>query len=312
MRALTSLVAGFAVAAFVALASGGSAAYASFHCMRIHAVLRSYNGNANIQYVELRMNAGAQVFLGSRTIEFRDATGVLKATFTFPPVVPFGPSVPNFAVGDSILIGTSQFNAAVTGGAADFVFTALNTVGSNGGDPLHPVQGPGGKIAFAQGFDNCDADIVASPGEVDSLAYGTTTGSAAPDFGTAAAALPPTAGNGGALRLFALNAAPGPVNNSAEYGLAYPSTLAFSVLAGNLITDLNTPRNNGRTVLALPALPQAVGGVASAPDQSLLASPAASAWRGHRTAYEFGAGAAAAAALGAAGWAARRKRTASD
>jgi hypothetical protein len=309
MRALMSLVAGFAIAAFVALASGGPVAYASFHCMRIHAVMGSYNGDPNLQYVELRMNAPSQVFLATKTIQFRAADGTLKATFTFPAgTFPFGASVANSAVGDSVLIATHEFNLAVTGGAADFEFTALNTVGAN---PLHPVQGPGGKIAFAQGFDNCDADFVASPGEVDSLAYGLTTGLATADFGTAAAALPAAnASIGLALRLSLLTAHPGPVDNHAEYSLQLVSTSVSSVAAANLVTNVGTPRNNGRVVLALPAQPAGpVGGIASEPDQSLLPLRTATASGGHRTAYGFGAAAVALAVLGVIGWARRRRST---
>jgi hypothetical protein len=315
MRALISLVAGFVIAAFVALASGGPVAYAAFHCVRIHAVLGSYNGNPNVQYVELRMDFASQVFLATHTIEFRDAAGTLKATFTFPAgTFPFGASVANFAVGDAILVATSEFNAAATGGTSDFVFTALNTVGANGGDPLHPVQGPGGKIGFAQGFDNCDADIIASPGEADSLAYGAATA----DFGTAAAPLPAAAGNAQGLRLSNLNTAPS--NNHTEYSPQHVALSTSSVAQVDLATNLGTPRNNGRVILALPAIappatptigPPAVGGVAAAPDQLELPSRSATASSGHRTAYEVGAGAlAAAAALGAAGWATRRKRSA--
>jgi len=313
MRGLISLVAvaGFVVAAFVALASGGPVAYASFHCMRIHAVLGSYNGDPDVQYVELRMDAASQVFLATKTIQFRAADGTLKATFTFPGTVGV-PSVANFATGDSILIATHAFNLAVTGGAADFEFTALNTVGAGGGDPLHPVQGPDGKVAFAQGFDNCDADAIASPGEVDSLAYGAVTGLATADFTpTPAAALPGAAGNVRALRLGNLNLAP--ANNSTEYSLQHVALSTSSVVPGilvpsNLVTNRSTPRNNGRVILALPPLPPGpVGGVASEPDQSLLPLRTATASGGHRTAYGLGAAVAALAALGVVGWARRRR-----
>ncbi|MBI5283508.1 MAG: hypothetical protein HY874_00295 [Chloroflexi bacterium] len=295
MRALTSLIAAIAIAASLVLTSGGPVAYASFHCIRIHAVLGSYNGNANIQFVELRMDAAAQQFVFGHTIQFRDAAGTLKATFTFPS------SVANATLGDSILIATSEFNAAATGGAADFQFSGANTVGANGGDPLHPVQAPGGKVAFAQGFDNCDAGITVTAGEVDSLAYG----AAAADFGTAGPALPAAAGNVKALRLGNLNVTP--ADNSTEYSLQPVSLSTFSVAPANLVVTLATPRNNGRVVLALPSLPGGVGGVASQPDQSLLPARTATASGGHRTAYALGAAAAALAALGIA--ALRRRRS---
>ena len=297
MRALTSLVAALAIAASLVLVSGGPVAYASFHCIRIHAVLGSYNGNANIQFVELRMDAAGQPFVAGHTVQFRDAAGTLKATFTFPA------GVTNSALGESILLATSEFNAAAAGGAADFQFSAVNTVGANGGDPLHPVQAPGGKVAFAQGSDNCDPGLTATAGEVDSLAYGAATA----DFGTAAPALPAPAGNVQALRLGNLNVTP--ANNSTEYSLLPVAPSTFSVTPANLVANGNTPRNNGRVVLALPAL-GGVGGVASQPDQSLLPAPTATSSGGHRTAYQLGALATALAALGViAGAALRRRRT---
>jgi hypothetical protein len=268
MRALSVLLAGFLGVVLVVVGQRG-VTEASFHCMRIHAVVGGLGGDANAQYVELRMNTGLQNLVGPpspKTIEFRDAAGTLKATFTFPS------NPANAATGDSILIGTSEFNAAVTGGSSDYTFSGANTVGANSGDPLHPVQAPGGKVAFAQGFDNCDSNFVASPGEVDSVAYG----GAPADFGSAAAALPGASADR-ALRLGNLGFTP--TNNASEYAPAGVSTSTFSVPAGNLAGDFTTPRNNGRIVLK--AATASVGGIAQAPDVSSL-QPAATAGDGGR------------------------------
>jgi hypothetical protein len=229
--------------------------------MRIHAVSGGFEGNGAIQYVELRMDAGGQSFVGGHTIHFYDGANALKATFTFPS------GVANSNLGESILIGTSEFNASASGGDADFTFNGSNTIGSNGGDPLHPVQTPGGRVHFAAGSDNCDPGGIAGAGEADSVAYGT----AAAHFGTAAAALPSPATDA-ALRVGNLNTTP--TDNSTEYSLQGVSTAVFAVAPANLATDLTTPRNNGRTVLQL--IPLSVGGVASDPglEDANLATPA--------------------------------------
>ena len=224
----------------------GRTTYAAFHCMRIHAVFGALNGDSTIQYVELRMNLGGQNFVAATSIRFYDSAGTLKATFTFPA------SVTNGLTGDSVLIATDEFNATATGGAADFTFSG-NTVGSNGGDPLHPVQSPGGKVTFAEGFDNCNPGFTV--GEVDSLAYGGATA----DFGSAAAALP---GDTRALRLGNLNLQP--ADNSTEYSLNPISASTFAVATGQLTSDFTTPRTNGRVVLTL--LPAGIGAIAELPD----------------------------------------------
>ena len=238
------------VALFMALAlissQGPGPAYAAFHCMRIHAVGGTFGGSQHVQYVELRMDLGGQPLVGGHTLKFFDGAGVLKATFTFPG------NVTNSALGDSVLVGTTEFNAKTNGGDGDFTFSATNTVAANGGDALHPVQRSGGLVHFAQGSDNCDGDVVAGPGEVDSVAYGSATS----HFPPAATALPGDAGTTQALRLSNLNTVPS--NNSTEYSLQPASATTFAVAAGNLATDLSFPRNNARTVLQLTAT--SVGG----------------------------------------------------
>ncbi len=219
----------------------GRSAYAAFHCMRIHAVMAGFNGGNDVQYVELRMSSAFQSFVGFRQVKFYDAAGTLKATFTFPN------SVTNAARGDSILVATQEFNDATPGGNADFTFTNGNTAGSNGGDPLHPVQSPDGKVTFAEATLNC---AFGGP-PVASVAYGSFSGTV--DYGSAAVALP-SPSDDRALRLGNLNTAP--VNNSTEYSLQPVSSTTFSVAAGSLPTDLTSPRNNSRTVLRLqPAGP---------------------------------------------------------
>jgi hypothetical protein len=213
--------------------------------MRIHAVMAGFSGDNTIQYVELRMCSSGQNFVGGHTLKFYDESGTLKATFTFPT------NVANGAFGESILIATAEFNAATTGpgpsgsgGDADFVFSTSNTVGVNGGDPLHPVQGPGGKVTFAEGSDGCDSNFSVDPGDVDSLAYG----NAPADWGSPAPALP-SPSTDKALRLGSLSS--GPSNNSAEYSLQSVASTPKTVAQASLASDLDTPRNNSRQVGAL-------------------------------------------------------------
>jgi hypothetical protein len=292
MRSLLSMVLAFLVSVSVLFLTPGGVAYASFHCVRIHAVAGGFNGNNKIQYVELRMDVGEQTLLAGHAIQFFDPTGTLQATFTFPlGTFPFGASVANGAVGDSVLIATSEFNSNVAGGAADFTFSGANTTGA---DPLHPVQAPGGSVVWAGPNAAC-ATLMAP---VDSVAYGSATAT----YGTAAAALP-SPGTFQALRLSNLNIAPS--NNSTEYALMNVSTSTFSVPMTNLATDFTTPRNNSRTMLKLNvAAPPSVGGVtedpglSAAPDATARAGASGQPW----DAYAIAAGAVAAALACGAGW----------
>jgi hypothetical protein len=293
MRSLTSFVLAFVLAvplALLALLSQAGVADATFHCMRIHAVAGGVNGNNNIQYVELRMDMGFQNLLTGHTLQFFSSTGQLKATFTFPA------GVTNAAAGDSILVATSEFNSNFTGGAADFTFTGANTTGINGGDPLHPVQVPGGLVVWAGPSAAC----VTVTAPVDALAYGAATAI----YGTAATALP-NPGTMQALRLNNLNITP--ADNSTEYALATISPTTFSVLSANLKTDFNTPRNNARTVLTL--LGPSVGGVAEAPALPAEAAAATRSTGGARPWLYAIAGAIAVCAAAAGGsWYAYRRR----
>lgn len=298
MRSLLSVVLSSLLSVSMLFLSQGNVAYAAFHCVRIHAVAAGFNGNNKIQYVELRMDVGGQTFLAGHSIQFFDATGTLQATFTFPPgTFPFGASVANGAIGDSVLIATSEFNAGVTGGASDFTFSGANTTGA---DPLHPVQAPGGSVVWA----GPNAACVTLMAPVDSVAYG----SAMATYGTAAMALP-SPGTMQGLQLSNLNLAPS--NNSMEYALMNLSTSTFAVPMANLATDFTTPRNNSRSVLKLNvAAPPSVGGVAEDPGPALAPDATARAGgSGHPwDAIAIAGGAAAAALACGAGWYVYRRR----
>ena len=187
-------------------------AQAAFHCMRIHAVMGGAGGDTSIQYVELRMNFSGQTFVSAGQLKFYDAAGNLTGTFTPPG------DVPNGVLGDSILIGTTAFDAAWAAGSPDFIMPAN-------------VITPSGKVTFAEGSANCQPG---GPNVVDSVAYGSTyTGSV--DYGSKFATDLPTCG-AQALRLNNLNLEP--ADNSTEYALV-------DVSAAGLTAD--QPRNNPST-----------------------------------------------------------------
>ena len=216
-------------------------AQASFHCMRIAAVMGGANGDANIQYVELRMNLGGQSFVANHQIRFRNASSPTPvATFTFPDVGgPGTPDVPISTSGSSILIATAEFAASATV-TPDFIFSDGTVVDPNTsmtvpsnmtgtGDLKHPVLPGSGKVSFADGFDNCQ---FGGPTVVDSVAYGSAyTGTV--DYGSKFPSDLPTSGTQ-ALVVANLNFEPS--SNAGEYSL---QTVPFSVPPG-----ANTPRNN--------------------------------------------------------------------
>ncbi|MEX0800925.1 MAG: thrombospondin type 3 repeat-containing protein [Dehalococcoidia bacterium] len=224
-----------AVAVVALIGNGAPPASAAFHCMRVGAVMGGANGNADIQYVELRMNAGGQNLVGGHTIRFRDATGVAQVTFTFPT------NVGGAAMGASILIATAEFDA-VASVNPDFLFSdgtvidpdTLMTVPSNTtgvGDRNHPVQAPDGKVSFEEASTSC---LAAGP-PVDSVAYGTGY-SGTVDYGSAVNVDLPITGK---QAIVVDNLGLTPDDNSMEYSL---QTIPEPIPPPS---GPNTPRNNG-------------------------------------------------------------------
>jgi hypothetical protein len=161
------------VAIALGLFASSDTSDAAFHWMRVYAVMAGANGTSDIQYVELRMTHSGQNFVAGHDICFFDATGAPYARFTFPS------DVVNDADEASILVGTTEFDAAWTAGSPDDPFfvavTAENTVKiSNGSGEPHPVRGPSGKVSF--GTDSATIPSAMCQGNffpIDSLAYGT-------------------------------------------------------------------------------------------------------------------------------------------
>jgi hypothetical protein len=201
---------------------------AAFHIMRVYGVMGGAGGDADVQYVELRMAAAGQSLVSGHHLCLYDASGSPYARFAFTS------NVPNSANGSSILIGTSEFGAGWAAGSPDFLFSGANTVAIAGGaDVGHPVRSAAGKVSFGT-----DAAVIAAQmcqgsfTVIDSVAYGTAY-SGAVDFGTNLNAELPTAGTA-AVRL------QGPV--------CFPPACTRDNSTDYAITDVNVsgdhPRNN--------------------------------------------------------------------
>jgi hypothetical protein len=292
MRFVRLMLVGLVVSVGVVFLSS-EGAQADFHCLRIHAVGYAPDTDTK-QFVELRMSASGQPNISGHVVRFYDASIVLKGTFTFPT------DVSTSSLGDSILIGSQEFNNATEGGDADFLF-AGNTVASNGGDPGHPIQRPGGRVVYGDepGDFNCNGNASLA---VDAVAYGGGSGG----FGTPAPESLPLPPDNQVLRLGNLNAKPS--NNDAEYALATVSATTFTVAVGNLVSDASTPRNNANVVLRLVS---GVGGVAGQPEArpAPAAAPGSSGSNGETAALAAGAAIALAVLAGTGVLLARRRRS---
>ena len=218
--------------------------------MRIAAVMGGASGNTNAQYVELRMTLAFQNLVAGHQIVFQDSAATVKAVFTFPSLVS------NSASGASILVATKEF-AQLSGMRPDFFFTNANTAGSNGGDPLHPIQSTGGRVIFREdanpgGTAACHPqDTRTSVNIVDSVAYGSypAVSNNDPDnpsfagFGTPATALD-TSGS----QALILTDNSTFINDSAEYTLL-PLPASPDVPA---ISPPTSPRSNNNTTGTVP------------------------------------------------------------
>lgn len=116
LRTIFPLVAAVTI---LLLAAPAPPARASFHLIEINKILTSHNGDATVQAVELRMQAGGQNLVSGLAIRSYDAAGVLLATHGT-----FGGSLPlSGAVADrKILCATSGF-ATTFGITPDLVIT---------------------------------------------------------------------------------------------------------------------------------------------------------------------------------------------
>lgn len=79
----------------------------SFHLVEINKILVGYNGNTNIQAVELKMILGAENLVAGTSIAVYDSTGALKSTLGT-----FAGNVTNALAGERILCATAAFRDA--------------------------------------------------------------------------------------------------------------------------------------------------------------------------------------------------------
>ena len=216
----------FALGVVVIVAAAASQLHAppadaSFHCMRIHAVMAGVNGDTSQQYVELRMpTPGQTVVAGTQLLFFSGAGGMPMATFTFPSSLPMGS---NGAAGASILIATTNLQTAA-GVTADFTMPAN-------------VLPQDGKVQFTGAF-NCNLTGTV----IDSVAYGSVS-MGVPDCPLGApvnAAAPPLPTTGTqALTLNNLNLQCGVAgnNNSTEYTLQAAAPRNNAGVVGSFNSD---------------------------------------------------------------------------
>jgi len=146
-----------------ALIQGGREADAAFHLMRIHAVMAGADGDATIQYVELRMTDAGQNILQGHHLRFYTGSGAVITTFSFTSSTCTSAQIDGSAAGKSILIASPDFSASATI-TPDCVFTNANTNPDN----VNPVAASNGKVSFG-------TDLGTSFSVVDSVAYGTAT-----------------------------------------------------------------------------------------------------------------------------------------
>ncbi len=89
----------------------------AFHLMEITKLMVGFNGNTNIQAVEMRMQIGGQNAVTGTTVEIYDGDGNLTGTLGA-----FTGSVPNGLAGDNLLCATALFQSTF-GITADLTLT---------------------------------------------------------------------------------------------------------------------------------------------------------------------------------------------
>jgi hypothetical protein len=159
-RRRTLRLAAFGGSLIALLSSSARPAHASFHLNEIDRVMTSYNGDATVQAVELKMLASGENLVTGLSIKTYDAAGVLLATHgTFTASLPAGGAL----AGRKILCATSAF-ATKFGITPDLVITA--------GLPL-----ANGQVSYESA--TCLGNVVAY-GSVTTVKNGATTAAAIP------------------------------------------------------------------------------------------------------------------------------------
>ncbi len=204
---LLSLSAAALLGAFAIQSIRPQTALAAFHIAQINEVMVGFNGNPDIQYVEIDQPFGAQPFVGGTQLAAFGPTG------NFIGIVLVVPN--QVANGDTWIMGTPQFETA-SGIQADFEFAP------------GMISPTGGMVCWG-----ATSGASAPNNHVDCLAYGNYTGPVIPS--------PPTETSGPgdcqrSLTRFTDATFPGP--NPPTHTYAYGNNLNDFSLA------TATPRNN--------------------------------------------------------------------
>ena len=113
----------FVIGLAITLRPAGPAS-AIVHLAEIHEVMVGFDGDANVQYVEINMRLGGQNITINSTLATFDASGTFidgdPGTVGDQPLVTFPGNVPNGGNGVRWIVGTTQFETA-SGIQADFV-----------------------------------------------------------------------------------------------------------------------------------------------------------------------------------------------
>jgi hypothetical protein len=139
-------------------------AHAGFHLVEITKILASYNGDATIQAVEMKMIANSEHLVGTAFIKVYGATGVAGATLgTFGANL----SATGSVTGARILCATTNF-ATTFGITPDLVITP-------------GITAPTGQVTFEK--TTCPVNAVAYGGVTTFVHGGTTAASPLPSLG---------------------------------------------------------------------------------------------------------------------------------
>jgi hypothetical protein len=201
MAKRSALVLGFAAMLAALLLAGSSQrsvpeADAAFHFAVIDEVMTSYGGDANVQFIEIRMTAAGQNFVSGTSVGIWDAAGVFQGThFTVSGNVASG------TAGGRWIMGTSAF-ATASGLTPDKTMPAGLPTG-------------GGMVCWGLPF------TVSNPGQyVDCLSYGTYSGAGNVHTGTMAGDFPaPDDADGHSLRRISTSQ-----KNAVDFACGDPAT----------------------------------------------------------------------------------------
>jgi len=210
-------------AALLAMLHPGSA-LATFHLNEIDKVMVGFNGNAQVQAVELKMLANGENQVGGALIRTYDAGGSLVATLgTFSGNLPVG----NAIAGRKILCATHAF-AVVFGITPDLVINPGLLVGT-------------GQVSFENPPQSCF---------VNAIAYGSVT---TPKDGTTSAPALSTAGATALVRTI-------DDGTTVVCPLSEDAAARFSVVSGTSGSPVTFTNNSGASVNVFPTATGVDGG----------------------------------------------------